>query len=45
MKLRLRYLWYLITWKIDHFGKCFKGCYPACFDEWLENELLEVEKG
>ena len=36
------YLIYLIEWKLSHRGKGFKGCIPACFDEWCDCELREM---
>ena len=32
------YLQYLSRWIFDHYEDEFKGCSPACFDEWLDNE-------
>ena len=39
-----RYLNYLMSWIADHHEETFKGCSPACFDEWLDNEGEEDEK-
>ena len=33
-----RYLNYLMSWIADHHEETFKGCSPACLDEWLDNE-------
>lgn len=33
-----RYLNYLMNWIADHHEDEFKGCSPAYFDEWLDNE-------
>lgn len=32
------YLQYLSRWIFEHYGDEFKGCSPAGFDEWLDNE-------
>ena len=32
------YLQYLSRWIFEHYGEEFKGCSPAGFDEWLDNE-------
>ena len=32
------YLQYLSRWIFDHYEDEFKGCSPAGFDEWLDNE-------
>lgn len=37
------YLQYLSRWIFDHYEDEFKGCSPACFDEWLDNEDKEYE--
>lgn len=42
MVKRLLYIIYLIEWKSSHRGKEFKGCTPACFDEWCDCELREM---
>ena len=39
-----RYLNYLMSWIADHHEDEFKGCSPACFDEWLDNEYEEDEE-
>ena len=39
-----RYLNYLMSWIADHHEDEFKGCSPACFDEWLDNEGEEDEE-
>lgn len=39
-----RYLNYLVNWIADHHEETFKGCSPACFDEWLDNEGEEDEE-
>ena len=39
-----RYLNYLMNWIADHHEDEFKGCSPACFDEWLDNEGEEDEE-
>ena len=39
-----RYLNYLMRWIADHYDEAFKGCSPACFDEWLDNEYEEDEE-
>ena len=39
-----RYINYLINWAIEHNDEVFKGCSPACFDEWLDNEYKEDEE-
>ena len=39
-----RYLNYLMSWIADHHEETFKGCSPACFDEWLDNEGGEDEE-
>lgn len=39
-----RYLNYLMSWIADHHEDEFKGCSPACFDEWLDNEYEENEE-
>ena len=39
-----RYLNYLMSWIADHHEDEFKGCSPACFDEWLDNEYKEDEE-
>ena len=39
-----RYINYLINWAIEHNDEAFKGCSPACFDEWLDNEGEEDEE-
>ena len=41
--LKLKYALYIIQWYIEHVGKEYKGMYPVCFDEWLDNEY-EVEE-
>lgn len=38
------YLQYLSRWIFDHYEDEFKGCSPACFDEWLDNEYEEDEE-
>ena len=38
-----RYINYLINWAIDHNDEAYKGCSPAGFDEWLENEDTDYE--
>lgn len=38
------YLQYLSRWIFDHYEDEFKGCSPACFDEWLDNEGEEDEE-
>lgn len=35
------YLQYLSRWIFDHYEEEFKGCSPACFDEWLDNKYEE----
>ncbi len=35
------YLQYLSRWIFDHYEEEFRGCSPACFDEWLDNEYEE----
>lgn len=42
MWIRILYLAYLISWKRTHKGKAFKGCTPACFEEWQDCELKEM---
>lgn len=42
MVKHLLYIIYLIEWKLSHKGKGFKGCTPACFDEWCDCELREM---
>ena len=32
------YLQYLSRWIFEHYGEEFKGCSPAGYDEWLDNE-------
>ena len=39
-----RYLNYLMSWIADHYDEAFKGCSPACLDEWLDNEYEEDEE-
>ena len=39
-----RYLNYLMSWIADHHEETFKGCSPACLDEWLDNEGEEDEE-
>ena len=39
-----RYLNYLMSWIADHHEDEFKGCSPACFDEWFDNEGKEDEE-
>ena len=39
-----RYLNYLMSWIADHHEETFKGCSPACFDEWFDNEGEEDEE-
>lgn len=36
--LKIKYLIYLIDWKIYHFGKAYKGMCPASYNEWLDND-------
>ena len=38
------YLQYLSRWIFEHYEDEFKGCSPACFDEWLDNEGEEGEE-
>lgn len=38
------YLQYLSRWIFEHYEDEFKGCSPACFDEWLDNEYKEDEE-
>lgn len=33
-----RYIDYLIEWAFNHRGEESAGMYPACYDEWCENE-------
>ena len=33
-----RYINYLVNWAFDHYGEEFKGCSPACFNEWRSND-------
>lgn len=35
------YIDYLIEWADDHSDPKFKGCSPACFDEFCDCELQE----
>lgn len=37
------YLQYLSRWIFEHYEDEFKGCSPAGFDEWLDNEGDEDE--
>lgn len=38
------YLLYLKSWHNTHKGKAFKGCTPACFNEWCDCELKEMQE-
>lgn len=38
-----RYLRYLVQWAIDHSEEAYGGMTPACYDEWLSDELPENE--
>lgn len=38
------YLQYLSRWIFDHCEDEFKGCSPAGFDEWLDNEYDDDEE-
>lgn len=42
MAERILYLFYWHSWKKTHHGKGFKGCTPACYAEWQDNELEEM---
>lgn len=42
MAERILYLFYIISWKKSHKRKAFKGCSPACFNEWHDCELQEM---
>ena len=35
---KLKYIFYLLKWEINHSGKLFKGMSPVCFNEWLDIE-------
>lgn len=39
----LLYMFYLFSWHTNYSGKGFKGCKPACFVEWQECELREMQ--
>ena len=38
-----RYLNYLMNWIVGHHEDEFKGCSPAGFNEWLDNEDVDYE--
>lgn len=40
--LKTAYKIYLKEWKKDHSGPECKGMEPVCFDEWYDNEYLEM---
>lgn len=40
--LKKAYKQYLKEWKEDHSGPECKGMEPVCFDEWYDNEYLEM---
>mgnify|MGYP003550216568 CR=1 FL=1 len=35
------YIMYLLKWSSEHADKEFAGMSPACYDEWLDNEMKE----
>ena len=39
------YVAYLREWAEEHKGVGFCGMSPACFGEWLDNDLAEAEGG
>lgn len=40
--LKELYKQYVKSWEKEHDGPEYKGMEPACFDEWYNNEYLEV---
>ena len=40
MKIVLYWV-YLLQWYVTHSNPAFKGCEPACYNEWLDNEYQE----
>lgn len=40
-----KYIAYLYDWADTHKGEEFQGCSPACYDEWVDNELDSECKG
>lgn len=42
MAERILYLLYLYSWRKSHRGKGFKGCTPACYEEWYSCELEDM---
>lgn len=39
---RILYLIYLVNWYNYHKGPGFKGCTPACYNEWQDCELQDM---
>lgn len=44
MIMRILYWIYLIEWRKSHKGPGFKGCTPACYEEWQDCELRDMLK-
>ena len=44
MLKRLLYVIYRIEWFNVHSGSAFKGCTPACYNEWKDCELADMLK-
>lgn len=42
MLKRILYIVYLIEWYSAHSGSTFKGCTPACYNEWCDCELADM---